>query len=170
MNLAEIRGANKLKIEVEGLRELQKQFDAVGKLPKKYLTKASKLGSDGPLNDARESAPKGKSGMLKRGLQRKMETPNKRNKAVYRIWFNPKYVEHYKGKKIKRPGLYGANPPREHGYYPISVEYGFKKKKGRVEGRYFVAKAIKKNTTQSLQKIIDSLNDSISTVLKQQQK
>lgn len=158
--MAVVRGASQLGIRVEGLNELQSQFERIGKMPKKYLTKAAKVGSDGPLKDARNNAPKGKTGMLKRGIHRKMETPNKRNKAVYRIRWNPKYTEHY----LKpSSGAYGGTPPVA--FYPNSQEYGFKVKNGKVAGRYFVAKAIQKNQDHSLKKIVDSLNDSISTLL-----
>lgn len=161
MNLAEIRGASLLNIKVEGLEQLQSQFEKIGKMPKKYLTKSAKVGSDAPLKDARSSAPVGETGLLKKGLHRKMETPNKRNKAVYRIRWNPKYTEQY----LKpTTGRYGGKTP--FAYYPHSVEYGFKSRGGRVQGQYFVTKAIERNQADSLQKIVDSLNDSIDQLLK----
>lgn len=161
MNLAEIRGASLLNIKVEGLEQLQSQFEKIGKMPKKYLTKSAKVGSDAPLKDARSSAPVGETGLLKKGLHRKMETPNKRNKAVYRIRWNPKYTEQY----LKpTTGIYDGKTP--FAYYPHSVEYGFKSKHGRVQGQYFVTKAIERNQADSLQKIVDSLNDSIDQLLK----
>lgn len=151
--MAEIRGA---RFSVSGLQELQSQFERIGKMPKKYLTRAAKQGSDGPLKTAKADAPVGKTGLLKKGLHRKMETPNKRNKAVYRIKWNPNYTEQY----LKpTTGAYGGKTP--FAYYPHSVEYGFKSKNGRIQGQYFVTKAIEKTEKDSAQKIIDSLSDSI---------
>jgi hypothetical protein len=161
--MAEIRGIGKFNVKIDGLNELQAQFERIGKMPKKHLTKAAKLGSDDPLKQARANAPVGKNtktrGLLKKGLQRKMETPNKRNKSVYRIRWNPKYTGDY---LKETTGVYGGKVP--YAYYPHSVEYGFKTKKGRTEGKYFVAKAINATTRESLQKIVDSLNDSIDTL------
>ena len=151
--MAEIRGA---RFSVSGLQELQSQFERIGKMPKKYLTRAAKQGSDGQLKTAKADAPVGKTGLLKKGLHRKMETPNKRNKAVYRIKWNPNYTEQY----LKpTTGAYGGKTP--FAYYPHSVEYGFKSKNGRIQGQYFVTKAIEKTEKDSAQKIIDSLSDSI---------
>lgn len=154
--MAFIRGASSQGIYVEGLEELQKQFERIGKMPKKYLTRAAKAGSDDPLKAAKTSAPRGKTGFLKKGLERKMETPNKRNKSVYRIRWSPKYTEQY----LKpTTGKYGGKTP--YAYYPHSVEYGYKAKHGHVAGQYFVAKAIERTQGSSLQKIVDSLGKSI---------
>lgn len=159
--MAQIRGASKFDIEVKGLKELQAQFDRVGKIPKKYLTKAAKEGSNDPLRAVKAAAPVGKTGLLKKGLHRKMETPNKRNKAVYRIRWNSKFTEQY----LKpTTGKYGGKTP--FAYYPHSVEYGFKTANGRREGKYFVTKALRATTQESLQKVVNSLRDSIDTLLK----
>jgi hypothetical protein len=161
--MAVVRGATQLGIKVEGLQELQAQFNKLGKMPKKHLTKASKAGSDGPLREAKGSAPTGETGLLKKGLQRKMETPNKRNKTVYRIRWNPNYTNNY----LKpTTGAYGGKTP--FAYYPHSVEYGFKGKYGRIETKHyhFVTKAIERTEAQSLKKIVNSLNDSIDQLTK----
>ena len=162
--MAEIRGASSVKIRVEGLEELQAQFDRIGKMPKKYLTKAAKLGAEDPLRQAKANAPVGKytktRGTLKKSIQKKMETPNKRNKSVYRIRFNPKYTDVFL--KKGGGGVYGGRDPA---YYPHSVEYGRKGKKGYVHGKYFIAKAIRQHQQRSMQKIVDSLSKSIDELL-----
>ena len=158
MDLAEIRGAT---FEVDGLKELEAQFKRIEKMPKKYLTKAAKLGSDGPLRVAKANAPIGKTGLLKKGLHRKMETPNKRNKSIYRIRWNPKYTKDY----LKpTTGIYGGKTP--FAYYPHSIEYGFKTAQGRIQGQYFVTKAIENTEKDSSQKIVKSLSDSIDELTK----
>ncbi len=153
---------------VIGLRELQDQFDRLGiKFPKKYLTKAAKEGSQGPLNRAKQNikmSSKETRGSMRKGLKRVMETPNKRNKSVYRLWFDKKLAEVYLGDKIKNVGIYGGS--RDHGFYPISAEYGFRGPKGKVAGHYWIKDAIESTQVDSLQKIINSLNDSISEIVR----
>jgi hypothetical protein len=162
--LAEIRGASTVKIRVEGLQELQAQFDRIGKMPKKHLTRAAKLGAKDPLRQAKANVKVGKytktRGSMRKSLQMKMETPNKRNKTVYRIRFNPKFTDVFL--KKGGSGVYGGRDPA---YYPHSVEYGRKGKKGRVSGKYWIAKAIRQHQQSSMQKIVDSLRKSIDELL-----
>jgi Bacteriophage HK97-gp10, putative tail-component len=164
MNLANIRGAASLNIRVEGLNELDAQFARIGKMPKKHLSRAARLGMADPLRQAKANAPIGKNtttrGTLKKSITKKMETPNKRNKSVYRLIFSPKYTDDFLKKGGK--GKYGGKDPA---YYPHSVEYGFKRKNGRTPGKYFMAKAISQHQQASLQKIVDSLKKSIDELL-----
>jgi hypothetical protein len=156
--MAVIRG---WKDAVFGLAELEAQFARIEKMPKKYLTKASKAGMKGPLADARASAPTGKTGNLKRSIKQQRETPNKRNKAVYRLVFSSKYTDAF----VKpSSGALGGKPPTA--YYPHSIEYGFKIKDGKVKGRYFITNAINKNQGRSLQIIVDELNKAIDELTK----
>lgn len=152
-----------ITFEVYGEEEVKEAFKRIGKMPKKYLTKAAKLGMAKPLADARRAAPKGETGMLKKGIKATLETPNKRNKAVYRLNWNKKYSSHFI-KPIKNPGIYGGK--EDQAYYPQSVEWGFPTKYGRTQGLYFVRDAIEKNQRGSLQKVIDSLWDSIKELEK----
>jgi hypothetical protein len=164
--LAEIRGARDLSIRVIGLEELQRQFDRLDKIPKKVLTKAAKAGVKKPLAQARATAPVGKgetAGTLKKGIKAKMETPNKKKKSVYRINWDAKYSNIFIKKAKKFPRLYGGQHPA---YYPQSVEWGFKTAKGKTQGKYFVRAAIESNQQDSLQKIVDILNDEITNILR----
>ena len=163
--MAEVRGANSLNIRVEGLEELQAQFGRIGKMPKKYLTKSAKAGMADPLRQARTNAPVGKgtktSGNLKKSIKKKMETPNKRNKAIYRLRYDPAFTPLF---LKKSSGKYGGKPPVA--YYPASVEYGFKTKGGKkIKGQFNMAKAIQQHQESSLQKVVDSLRDSIDQLL-----
>lgn len=164
MNLAESRGATKFGIEIQGLAELQSQFEKLGKMPKKYLTKSAKAGMIAPERDAKASAPVGKrtttKGTLKKSIKKKMETPNKRNKAVYRLRYDPKYTPIF---QKPTTGVYGGETP--YAFYPNSVEFGFKTKKGRVQGQYNMKKAMERHTKDSLQKVVNSLNESITELL-----
>src|SRR4051812_8215354 len=118
--MAVVRG---FSARVEGLEELESQFGRIGKMPKKYLTRATKEGMAGPLADAKANAAVGETGILKRSIVRKMETPNKRNKTVYRLMYSPKYTDHF----LKdTTGVYGGKTPKA--FYPNSVEFGYKTK------------------------------------------
>ena len=76
----------------------------------------------GPLEDAKATGPKGKTGNLKKSIKKKMETPNKRNKGVYRIAYDPKYDTMYFKSQLQ--AYMAVNTP--YAYYPASVEYGYK--------------------------------------------
>lgn len=152
--MAVVRGA---EFKVEGLEELDKQFERIGKMPKKYLTRSAKLGMDKPYKEAKSAMPEGKTGLLRKGLTRQMETPNKKRKTIYRLRWHPKFTTNY---RKKTTGVYGGETP--HTYYPNAWEYGHKTKKGRVEGKYVVRDIVEKNTMDSLEKIIKSLNASIT--------
>lgn len=136
------------RFSIEGLNELRAQFKRVGKLPRRVLTNSAKEGMKAPLADAKAGMPVGETGLLKKGLKRVLETPNKRKKAIYRMVWNPKYIDFY----LKdSSGAYGGKTPKA--YYPHSIEYGFKTKYGYQPGHYVVRDAIEKNEEASMNKI-----------------
>ena len=98
--MAQVSGINTrdISITLEGLDQLEAQFELIGKPPKRVLTKAAKAGMASTLAEARRTAPEGKTGMLKRGVHAIQETPNKRNKGVYQINWWKKYSGFYKKK------------------------------------------------------------------------
>lgn len=160
--MAVVRGSGMFNIRVEGLNDLERQFARVGKFPKKYLTKAGREGMNPILTQAKLNASKYvKTGIMRKSISKKMETPNKRNKGVYFLRFNPNSTDHF----LKdTTGVYGGKTPKA--YYPHSVEYGYKAKKGKVEGKYFITSAIQAHQEKSLQIITDSINQSINNLLR----
>lgn len=163
--MAEIRGIDSpgINMHVEGLEELQQQLDDIGKLPKRSLTAAAKAGMKPILAQARSNAsPYKKSGMMQKGIKSLTETPNKRNKAVYRINWWGKYSDFYK-KKINNPGIYGGK--KNPAYYPQSIEWGYPMKKRKMPGKYFVRSAIEQHQEASSQIIIDTLMSEIDKLL-----
>lgn len=158
--MAYIRGTG---WELIGAEELEAQFRQLGKFPKKSLTKAAKAGREAPLARAIQNAPRGKTGILKKGIKPIMETPNKKTKTVYRIVFNRKFNDFFQ-KPIKNPGIYGGK--KDTGYYPVSVEYGFKTKYGYKRGQKFIERAISETERGSAQKILDTLNNEIDKILR----
>lgn len=162
--MARVSGINtrEINITLEGLDQLEAQFALIGKPPKRILTKAAKAGMASTLAEAKRNAPVGETGMLKRGIHAIQETPNKRNKGVYRINWWSKYSEHYR-KKIIRAGIYGGK--KNPAYYPQSIEWGFPTKHGEVAGKYFVKKAIEAHQAQALQTVINTLSSEIEKLL-----
>lgn len=159
--MAVVRGRGPMfHASVIGLEELEAQFERIGKLPRKEMTKAAKSGMNPLLKKVRDAAPRGKTGNLKRSLRFLRETPNKRNKAVYRIAYSPKFNEFF---QKPTTGIYGGQTP--HAYYPNSVEYGYKNAKGHVAGKFFMDKTIRANETSTVQRVTKSLNDSIDSLL-----
>lgn len=160
--MAQIRGAGSQNISVYGLEELQRQFERLGKFPKKALTKAAKAGMQKPLAQAKANAQRYRvTGTMAKSIKAKMETPNKKKKTVYRINWDSKYSSVFIKRAKKFPKLYGGQHPA---YYPQSVEWGRKGAKGKVAGKYFIRDAIEANQNDSLQKIINVLNDEISNL------
>jgi hypothetical protein len=149
--------------ELIGLERLEEQFRALGKFPKKSLTKAAKAGREAPLAMAKDKAPR-KTGVLKKGIKPVMETPNKRTKTVYRLVFDRKYNDVFQ-KPIKNVGIYGGK--KDTGYYPVSMEYGFKTKYGFRHGERFIAKAIEHTERSSAQKMVNVLNHEIDNLLRE---
>jgi hypothetical protein len=161
--MAEFRGATKLGITVEGLPELQAQFERLGKMPKKYLNKAGREGIDPIVRQVKASAPKGKTGNLQKSIKKQMETPNKRNKGVYRVAYDPKFNDAF---QKKTTGIYGGQLP--HAYIPASVEYGYKGPKGHVAVKtmHWADKVVQSHQNGAMKTVVDSLNDSIDILLK----
>jgi hypothetical protein len=154
--MAQIRGAT---FRVEGMEELEAQLGRIGKMPKKYLNRAARAGADNSLAHVKANAPKGKTGILKKGIQKKMETPNKRKKSVYRIRWNPKYSESY---NKPSSGAYGGKPPVA--FYPYSQEYGFLNKSGgktHTKWYHFAKKALGETEVKSAELVVKSLGESI---------
>ncbi len=150
-------------ITVEGLSELQAQLDQLSKVPKTSLTKAAKAGVNPIVTTAKSNAAASKkTGMMVRGIKAVQETPRKRNKSVYFINWWKKYSDVYR-KPIKRVGLYGGK--NQSGYYPQSIEWGFKTKHGKKAGKYYVRDAIAAHQAESLQKVIDVLSDELDKLI-----
>ena len=119
-------------LNIKGLQELQSQFDRIGKMPKKYLTKAARAG----IADSLRKTPKL---LFPKGIQKSSEGPLKRKwkhqinaikacielPAINCLKYTPNFLK-------PSSGAWGRPP---NAYYPHSVEYGFKKKGRRKSTR-----------------------------------
>ena len=101
---------------------------------------------------------------MKKGIQKKLETPNHRNKSVYRMRWNPKYAESY---QKPSDGSYGGEPPKA--FYPYSQEYGFLNSKGtktQTRWYHFAKNILEANERASAERVVKSLNQSIDEIIR----
>lgn len=148
---------------VLGEIELKRQLERVGSIPKRFLTKAAKAGMKNPLKDAKANAPY-ETGMLEKGIKAILEKkPRKKTKSVYQLVFDRTFNPIFQ-KEISPEGKGKFGGKKETGYYPISMEYGFKRDPkfgGYREGEFFITHAVEKNRTDSYKKVINTILDQI---------
>lgn len=151
------------RVEIEGLKELERQLRRVERVPKSVTSKAAREGIKKPLKDAKANAPE-LSGSLKNGIIKILEkSPRGKSKSVYRIVFDRALNPIFQ-KPIENPGVHGGKKPT--GYYPVSQEYGFKTGgSGFQPGLYFVREALEKNQEESQRKIVQRLGKEIDKLL-----
>lgn len=135
----------RLSTRVEGVAELSRQFNQLGNLKQKSITKASKQGANIALKYARKFAPED-TGLLKKSLRLIGEKKARsKKKKVYQVTFDKSYNDVLQ-KPIKEPGKYGGKKP--WGYVPMSQEYGFLHAGGFVPGYGYLRKSLKNNKTE----------------------
>ena len=135
---------------ITGVEELQRMITQLGRAPAKAITSAAKKGANIVRNAAKNAAPK-KTGALIRGIKIFSEK-RKVGKKVYWVTFDRKYNNVFG--KISRSG--------KRSYYPSSQEYGWKQNGGRkIEGKFFMLKAIRLNRQRAEQKMVDELANSL---------
>jgi hypothetical protein len=156
-----VRSKGGIIVEIEGMDELLEQIERVGEFKKTHITRSARKGMDKILPEAKAKAPK-KSGALKKGIKRKLETPRKRSKykSVYKMHFDPKMDDVFrKPIEKKNEGIYGGK--KNPAYYPHSMEYGFPHKGGFKEGLYFIKKTIEKNEKNTLETVVSELTQEL---------
>ncbi|WP_438498018.1 HK97 gp10 family phage protein [Paenibacillus sp. IHBB 3054] len=97
-----------------GMRELERSFQRLGKVPQTVATKAARAGAKIAFKATKANAPED-SGELKRGLVMKPERRVKVGKKVYDIMMDPAKNDIFA--KVSKSG--------KRSYYPASQEYGF---------------------------------------------
>lgn len=157
--------------EIEGLRELRRQFQSLGvNFPKAKIRKAVNQGTRLPLFKARQTAPK-LTGALKKGIIKVEEPKFKANKKLKKV-VNRIVFDRAKNSIFQKPiseegrGRRGGQG-KPTAYYPVSQEYGWAigRSGERVPGKYFIKKAIEQTTSESYKKIIDSLSSDIDKIV-----
>lgn len=156
---------------VDGLNELKRLLGDLGTVPNKNLAKSVRLGAKIELKALR-AAVSGfvDEGYLRKGLQIVTEKPRRKNKKVLEVTFNKKYAPIYRGEvktktsptTRKKRVKYGKG-----GYYPSSMDYGFKLVNGkRYAGKFFMRKTIDANSSSIKQVIVSDLTRVVDQILK----
>jgi hypothetical protein len=99
---------------------------------------------------------------------RALKAAGKRNlsgKAGFDVMFDPRFNSIFQ-KPIKRPGLHGASPPKDTGYYPASMEYGFKTANGAIGGHYFMKKSAIAEESSAQDKMLEVISKEIDKLKK----
>ncbi|MCL2171497.1 MAG: hypothetical protein FWB71_05030 [Defluviitaleaceae bacterium] len=132
------------KIEIVGMKELERSFRRIGDVPQKYVTGAAKKAMNTTLKLARKEAPE-QSGDLRRGIIKIGERSRRKGRKVFRLVFDKKKDEIFQTKNAAGEIV---------GYYPVSQEYGFFARDGTyIPGFKFGLDAIQATSGQ-IEKIV----------------
>ncbi|HRR51167.1 MAG TPA: HK97 gp10 family phage protein [Candidatus Cloacimonas sp.] len=138
--------------KIEGMKELQKSLERLGKVPQKHVTSSSKKGMNIVLKQSRATAPVD-TGQLKKGMKLIGEKSKEKGKKVYRVVFDRKMNDLFQ-KKNKDGKITG--------YYPISQEYGFFSKSGRyIPGYRFIHNSLTDNARKMEKTIVSTMKTKI---------
>lgn len=142
----------RLTFRIEGMKELQKSLERLGKVPQKHVTSSSRKAMNIVLKQSRATAPVD-TGALKKGMKLKGERSRTKGKKVYRVVFDPKYNDIFQ--KKNKDG-------KVTGYYPVSQEYGFFAKNGRyIPGYRFIHDSLADNTRKIEKTIVSEMKKKI---------
>lgn len=158
---------------IQGFAELLNMVNQLGQVPRRIVRSATRAGASLDLRAARAYAPigygyiarkgqYGETGALRSGIVLKEERTSSNGKAVFDIRMNNAKNDIFQ-KPIKQPGKYGGENSK--GYYPTSMEYGFKTAKGHWEGIHYLKNSADSNSDAVKQAIINKALDSIDQVL-----
>jgi HK97 gp10 family phage protein len=141
-----------VNFKIEGMKELERSLDKLGKVPQKHVTSASKKGMNIVLKQSRANAPVD-TGMLKKGIKLVGERAKVKGKKIYRVVFDRNMNDVFQ-KKNKEGKVTG--------YYPVSQEYGFFAKNGRyIPGYRFIHDSLADNTQKVEKTIVTTMKQKI---------
>lgn len=130
---------------IEGMRELIRTFQRMGRMPQTVATQAARAGASVAYRAAKREAPVD-TGELKNGLILKRERRVKPGKAVYDVMPDPAKNDIFV--KISKAG--------KRAYYPASQEYGFLTVNGGyVPGYRYLKKSMTGNAVEIERKTIE---------------
>lgn len=130
---------------IDGMAELERTFQRLGKVPQTAATKSARAGATIAHKAAKANAPED-TGQLKSGIVLKRERRTKPGKAVYDVEMDPAMNDVFV--KISKEG--------KRSYYPASQEYGFLTENGGyVPGYHFLRRAITEHSAEIERKIMD---------------
>jgi len=144
------------KSEIVGMKELERAFRELGKVPQTAATKSARAGGQIALKAAKANAPEDE-GDLKRGIILKRERSKVKGKAVYDVTIDPAMNDVFV--KVSKDG--------KRSYYPASQEYGFLTVDGRyVPGYRYLRRAIDDNQAQIESKVLEVTGKEVDKVLR----
>jgi len=142
--------------DITGMKELERAFRELGKVPQTTATKSARAGASIALKAAKANAPED-TGELKRGIILKRERRTKLGKAVYDVMMDPAMNDVFV--KISKDG--------KRAYYPASQEYGFLTVDGGyVPGYHFLRRAITEHDAEIERKILDATAQEVEKALR----
>lgn len=143
------------KEEIVGMKEVEKAFKELGKVPQTVATKSARAGATIAFRSAKKNAPENK-GDLKRGIIMKRERRKIKGKAVYDVLMSPHMNDVFV--KISKSG--------KRSYYPASQEYGFLTVDGKyIPGYRYFERAITENSREIEKKILSTTKKEVEKAL-----
>lgn len=144
------------KTDIKGMKELERAFKRLGKVPQTVATQAARAGARIPFRAAKRNAPVDE-GDLKSGIIMKRERRVKVGKAVYDIMMDPAMNDMFV--KISKAG--------KRAYYPASQEYGFLTVDGGyVPGYRFLRRSITDHVSETERAMIDKASKAVDKALR----
>jgi len=144
------------KSEIVGMKELERAFRELGKVPQSAATKSARAGAMIALRAAKARAPVD-TGELRDGIILKGERTTTKGKKVYDVMMDPAKNDIFV--KMTKDG--------KRYYYPASQEYGFLTRDGGyVPGYHFLRGAIDENKETIEQKILEVAGKEVDKALR----
>ena len=140
---------------IDGLDELERKLETLGKLPQRVVTKAARKGANILKKDVKANAPVD-MGTLKKGIVIKAEKSKVKGKKMMQITFDRAYNHVFV--KVTKDG--------KRYYYPASQEFGFRTRGGGyIPGYHFLKDVAQSDRNQVEQMMIEVLTQEIDKLL-----
>ena len=144
------------KTEIIGMKELERAFRELGKVPQTVATQSARAGGRIALKAAKANAPVD-TGELKSGIILKRERSRVKGKAVYDVMMDP----------AKNDVFVKTTKDGKRYYYPASQEYGFLTRDGGyVPGYRFLRRAIDENADQIDRRVLEVAGKEVDKALR----
>jgi len=144
------------KFKIEGMKELERTFQRLGKVPQTVATKAARSGATILLKATRLKAPMDE-GNLRKGLVIKRERRIVAGKTVYQVTFD----------RAMNDVFVGVSKDGKRSYYPASQEYGYLTANGGyMPGDRFMRNAATDNAGSIERKMVEVAGKAIDKAMK----
>lgn len=143
--------------KIEGMKELERSFRKLGKVPQTIATKSAKAGAAIALKAARNKAPVD-TGQLRKGIILKGERKTVAGKKVYDVMMDPAMNNVFV--KMSADG-------KTRYYYPASQEYGFLTVNGGyIPGYHFLRDSLTENKDAIERKVLETAKKEVEKALR----